>query len=127
MVSRRIEAARDLREAIHLLEHVLVECSIDDNGSVVLSGRRQLVERVSGLSVVVLPREHPPPHFHVVGSGINASFSVVDGSHIAGRISAAKCRAIQFWYKSARSLLIEAWNATRPANCPVGPIAKTDT
>jgi hypothetical protein len=87
-----------------------------------LSGNRQLVDRVNGLTITVFPREHPPPHFHIVGLGINASFSIFDGVHLTGDISPKQQKIVEFWYLRSRALLVRSWNETRPSNCPVGPI-----
>ncbi|WP_442952184.1 DUF4160 domain-containing protein [Paucibacter sp. KCTC 42545] len=98
------------------------DCEVDENGSVQFLGRKQLVDRIDGLTVVILPREHPPPHFHIVGRGVDASFSILDGTHLVGALTAKQRRAVAFWYERSKALLIRHWNETRPANCPVGPI-----
>jgi hypothetical protein len=85
---------------------------------------KALVGRVSGLRIVVYPREHPPPHFHVVAPGLNASFSILDGSPLEGELDAARLRLIQYWFRRSRPKLIAAWNAARPTDCPVGPIVE---
>ena len=100
------------------------DCEIESDGTLRLFGRKQLVDRVRGLTITVLPREHPPPHFHVVGQGVNASFSILDGTPLHGALNTKQLKAIDFWYPRSRALLIRSWNETRPSNCPVGPIAE---
>jgi hypothetical protein len=98
------------------------DCEIDEDGTVHLFGGRQLVDRIAGLTIAVLPREHPPPHFHVVGRGVNATFSILDGRHLTGELSPKQRQAVEFWYPRSRALLIRRWNETRPTDCPVGRI-----
>jgi hypothetical protein len=100
------------------------EVQFDDDGTLLLFGSKQHVDRINGLTIQVLPREHPPPHFHVIGPGINASFSILDGTHLAGDLSSKQRKAVEFWYPRSRPLLVHTWNQTRPSNCPVGPIAE---
>jgi hypothetical protein len=83
---------------------------------------RQLVARVRGLRIEIQSREHPPPHFHVRAPGLRVSFAIEDCRLLEGSISGRDRALIEWWYGHSRPLLIEVWNATRPADCPVGPI-----
>ena len=85
---------------------------------------RQLVARVDGLRIHVYAREHAPPHFHVVGSGVNATFSIADCSPLDGNLSGVNTRLVQYWYRRFRPKVVAAWNASRPTDCPVGPISE---
>ena len=58
----------------------------DARGYIVLE-RRHLVERKGNIKIEVYSNEHSPPHFHVKGSEINASFSIRDCELIDGSIS----------------------------------------
>lgn len=86
---------------------------------------RQLVERIGKLRIDIRPNEHPPPHFHVVGPDLDASFEIVSGELLAGDIRASDYQRIRYWHQSARTKLIQIWNATRPADCPVGAIKES--
>ena len=112
------------RSAILLARLMSADCEIDQNGTVHLFRRKELVERIAGLAVTVLPREHPPPHFHVVGPDVDATFSILDGAHLTGKLSSKERRAVAHWYPRSRDLLIRHWNQTRPSDCPVGPIVE---
>jgi hypothetical protein len=126
LLAQKIKAARSLEAAAYWLEFMLSdECEVLPNGSVIIYGRRHLVARVCGLQIEIHSREHPPPHFHVAGGGINASFSIADGSLVAGELSEKQRRVVMAWYKEGRSQLVSTWNATRPSSCPVGPINET--
>jgi hypothetical protein len=39
---------------------------------------KQLVSMQGGLRIEIYSNEHPPPHFHVKGGDINASFAIED-------------------------------------------------
>ena len=121
-----LRKSKSLERSAALLSGLISEeVAFDDDGTLLLVGSRQLLDRINGLTIVVLPREHPPPHFHVVGNGINASFSILDGMHLAGDVTSKQKRAIEFWYPRSRHLLVRTWNETRPTDCPVGPIVES--
>jgi len=70
---------------------------------------KELVGRVNGLSVYVYPKDHPPPHFHIRGGGIDAVFSIQDCSLLRGSVSPRHHALIKWWHLSARPLLQTAW------------------
>jgi len=123
LFDRMLRSCKTLEHSAMLLAGLMSkEVEFKESRTFQLSGNRQLVDRLNGLTITVLPREHPPPHFHVVGLGINASFSIFDGVHLTGDISPKQRKIIEFWYIRSRALLVLSWNETRPSNCPVGPI-----
>jgi hypothetical protein len=83
---------------------------------------RALVQRLGALDIIIQPREHAPPHFHVRLGAIDASFRIEDCSLLAGAIDGRSRLLIERWYRVGRSKLIRKWNETRPSDCPVGPI-----
>lgn len=85
---------------------------------------RQLVAQVHGLRIVVFAREHPPPHFHIAGGGIDATFSIVDCTHLEGKLGGRERALVEWWYLRSRSALISAWNESRPSDCSIGPVAE---
>jgi hypothetical protein len=80
------------------------------------------VDHVANLRIEIRSNEHPPPHFHVCGQGISASFSIEDGSLIAGKLTPTQSKKIQLWYKESKEKLVATWNRTRPDGCTVGLI-----
>lgn len=47
--------------------------------------------------------------------------SLIDNCEVlAGQVSAAEHKKIRLWHKEAKSLIIEAWDDTRPKDCQVG-------
>jgi hypothetical protein len=120
-IDRDIRAARGLQEQALLLERLLgmgVAVFGDDN----LIFIRQRLDTVNGLKIEIFPREHPPPHFHVSGNGVDATFTITDCTPVAGELQAKDLALVRWWHKRARQDLINTWNSTRPADCPVGPI-----
>ena len=119
-MAMRLAAACSLDELADPLEHLLT------GSYAVFRGRlrhiRVRVDQTCGLRIEVYPNEHPPPHFHVRGPGINASFTVEDCVHLSGDIDGRKRELIEWWHVRARDRLIAVWNRTRPTDCPVGAI-----
>lgn len=77
----------------------------------------------SGLTVHIFGREHPPPHVCVRHQGSSASFSIESGERLPkNKGLEAFDRNIKNWIFENQDLLVERWNATRPSDCPVGPI-----
>jgi hypothetical protein len=120
-IERRIRDAQSLTDAAAVLEELLSGgYSVWTDGS--LYNIRQLVERINGLRIEVYSDEHAPPHFHVSAPDIDAVFSVKEGAFIRGDIDGRNRRLIEWWYQRSREQIVAAWNATRPADCPVGPV-----
>ena len=122
LIDERTRQAKNLEEGAATLAILF-----SDGYNVLPDGRlyniKELVARTSGLTIHVYADEHPPPHFHVRGSDLDVSFSILDGEVTEGRIDGRRRRLVAWWYERSRPLLIETWNRTRPGNCPVGPIA----
>lgn len=81
---------------------------------------KQLVSMQGGLRIEIYSNEHPPPHFHVKGGDINASFAIEDCDLIAGALDGRRKALIEWWHKRSKNKLIEVWNVTRPSDCSVG-------
>ena len=110
-----------LEDLAHWLEAILHNpCGLwEDDGEEFLIEVRQLVDRLNGLKIEIYPDEHPPPHFHVVSPGANASFTIEDCRLLKGKIDPQDQRKVRFWHKHAKATLIECWNSTRPTDCVV--------
>ena len=120
-IERSIVEAHSLEEGATALARLLAGgFSVWTDGS--LYHVRELVAKVNGLRIRVFAREHPPPHFHVAGSNLDATFSIADCALIEGPIDSRNRRLVEWWYKRSRPLLVRAWNRTRPTDCPVGPL-----
>lgn len=79
-------------------------------------------KRFDKVRVEVRGDEHPPPHFHVVDGSRDASFRVDNGEYIVGDISRSLAKVIKSWFPGAMRVVAEAWNNSRPTDCPVGPV-----
>ena len=101
-------------------------CSISviEDGTTFVMEQKGIVDRVKGLTIVINPKEHPPPHFHVKYSGNNVSFVIEDCSLLAGNIGNRELAIVRYWHKYSKLKLIEKWDETRPTNCTVGFIIK---
>jgi hypothetical protein len=120
-IEQRATNAETLEDSAEVLEILLSGgFSVWEDGS--LYNTKQLVTRVKGLRIEVFAREHPPPHFHISGGGIDATFSITDCKHLEGKIEGRKKALVLWWYQQSRPTLIKAWNNSRPTDCPVGPI-----
>ncbi len=120
-IEDRVIKAKSLEESLEVLEMLLSSgYSVWEDGS--LYNIKQLVARVNGLKIEVFSREHPPPHFHISGGGIDATFSITDCEHLQGKIGGRERALVEWWHKRSKPTLVEAWNKSRPSDCPVGPI-----
>ncbi len=121
LLEREVRTASTLDESAYALARLLSSgLSVWQDGSLYFT--KQLVDRINGLKIEVYAREHPPPHFHVAGGGVDATFSLVDCAHIEGRISGREEALVRWWYERSRNVLVSAWNQSRPTDCPVGPV-----
>lgn len=77
-----------------------------------------------GLKMHIYADEHPPPHFHVKYNGEENSFRIDDATPLHPNGGLKKWfKNIKKWHKENKIELVSAWNSSRPADCPVGPIA----
>ena len=79
----------------------------------------ELVANLDGLRVQIFSREHPPPHFRVFYAGDTANFAIKDCTKLNGGLDKWE-RNIRRWHAAPKSDLIDVWDRTRPADCPVG-------
>lgn len=78
------------------------------------------VDRIRSIRIEVFSAEHAPPHFHVSGPDIDATFRVSDGSLLAGTISKKNRRVVESFFNKHRRKVVAVWNRTRPDGSPVG-------
>lgn len=108
-LERRIKNAATLEELVSVLEILF------NNGfSVWSDGRlyniKQLVAKVNGLNFEINSKEHAPPHFHVKGGDIDATFSINNGELLQGNIDGRRKALVGWWYTRSRDKLITVWN-----------------
>jgi hypothetical protein len=74
------------------------------------------VARLRGLRIRIYPRDHDPPHFHVVAPGINAKFAINNCSHLGGDLTHQQAKLVKWWFSNGGHLkLIQVWRQTRPS------------
>lgn len=123
LLERQVASSTTLDQATEALAALLSSgMSVLRDGSLYYT--KQLVARVNGLKIEVYAREHPPPHFHLTGGGVDATFSLTDCTHIEGRIASREKALVLWWYGWSRGILLRAWNDSRPTDCPVGPVTE---
>jgi hypothetical protein len=120
IIAHRIRQAHTLSDQAFILRMLFEYHSVWTDGR--LLSIRALVGYVNGLRIEIHPNEHPPAHFHVRSGEIDASFAIEDGRFLKGTIGAREQDLVKFWYRYSRPKLVQAWNETRPSDCPVGPI-----
>lgn len=81
-----------------------------------------VVSRFFGIAIYMYPGDHSPPHFHARYAGIDAQFSIADGSLIAGRPTRHMEKLVREWAQQHRTELLANWDLAI-AQQPVQPIA----
>lgn len=117
------------RDAVGLDESIAVLMRLLSDGYAVWDDGspysvKLLVASIKGLKIEVFSREHSPPHFHVSGNEIDATFSISECLHLDGKVSGREKRLIEWWHQRSRDQLITASNQSRPHDCNVGPFVK---
>lgn len=79
-----------------------------------------LVSFSDGYKMEIFADEHPPPHFRVMYKGDSNTYRIDDCKPMHGDALRRHYRWIRTWHAKNRTRLIEVWNTTRPADCPVG-------
>lgn len=120
-LEERAHNASSLEEAAEVLTALLTGSYYVRTDGTLLE-KKQRVDRIGKFSVHVRSNEHPPPHFHVIGADVNASFTLDDCTFMKGNLSDAEQKLVKKWFEMSRRVVVDAWNATRPSNCPVGPV-----
>ena len=73
------------------------------------------------LKIEIFADEHPPPHFRVKFKNKTANFSIKDCAPLNGdTVVKRNIKEIKKWWRDHKQDLIDTWNDSRPADCPVG-------
>jgi hypothetical protein len=101
-------------------------CSVwEQDGELILLEIKARVDKVSGMSIEIYPKEHAPPHFHVRSATVDASFRIDNCALLDGKIAKHDYNKIRYWHQHAKPILIERWNSLRPTQCVVGQYRET--
>lgn len=71
-------------------------------------------EPVHGLRILIHPNDHLPPHFHVEGGNIDASFTIEDCALIGGNVRSNELDLVRSFHQHARPLLRTRWENSGP-------------
>lgn len=108
-----LEAAKDLDDALRALTGLLSGgYSVWVDGNLIIT--KELVGQVHGLKLYIYADDHPPPHFHLRGSGLDASFAIDDCRCLRGKLPPRQYALIKWWHQRSRPLLVAAWRRLSP-------------
>jgi hypothetical protein len=111
----QIESAKGLDELAKPLNEL-----IDGPYRITPDGRlyfiKALVGRIGSLRLVIWPNDYPPPHFHVVGPDVEASFYIESCDRKDGSLDSSRLQKVRWWHTSAKRELLRVWNETRLAD-----------
>jgi hypothetical protein len=64
---------------------------------------------IDGISILMWPNDHNPPHFHVRFAGKTGKFDITTGRMIKGTINRRTAGKVERWIPANRTLLLQAW------------------
>lgn len=113
-IERCLEAAKDLDDALLALTGLLSGgYSVWVDGTLIFT--RELVGQVNGLKLYVYANDHPPPHFHLRGGGLDASFAIDDCRCLGSKPPPRRqYDLIKWWHQRSKPLLVAAWERLSP-------------
>ncbi len=79
---------------------------------------------VSGVRVIIYPKDHLPPHLHAKFAEHEAMISIVTGDVLEGSFPRAKLRAVQEWLAARREQVAYVWREIREMRYQGGLIDK---
>ena len=68
---------------------------------------------IDGISILMWPNDHDPPHFHVRFAGRTGKFDMATGQMIKGTINRRTIKKVQSWTIANQAMLLLAWNNLR--------------
>ncbi len=76
--------------------------------------KKERVEKINDLEVIIYTNDHNPPHFHVKtkDNKIDAKFLIETGEYIGGEIDTKNLKKIKAFYNSPKTKIIMqlVWN-----------------
>lgn len=79
------------------------------------------LERLDGVAIVMRYRDHPPPHVHLAGGGLNVSITIRDRAVLAGRMP-KRIDHVLHWIADHELELLAAWDDAQNAR-PIQPLS----
>jgi Domain of unknown function (DUF4160) len=69
---------------------------------------------IDGISILMWPNDHNPPHFHVRFAGKTGKFDIATGVMIKGTLNRKTVKKVRTWTIANQAMLLQAWNNFRP-------------
>lgn len=112
------EPSPELLAAIRALRLQLLIADTASQRQGLGNGLGRLLDRVGQLRIVIHPREHGVPHFHVeVRNGQDAAVYRIDTlERLEGKLPPKFERAVKQWGRTHQALLQSTWDSTRPTD-----------
>lgn len=115
-IEKEIIGAESVEDALPALE-----CLLSNGYNVWADGKlyfiKECVCRVNGLSLYIYPKDHPPPHFHIRGGGIDAGFCIENCCLLQCRIDPRHQTLIRWWLQRVKSKLEARWERLSVSSC----------
>jgi len=77
---------------------------------------------VSGVRIIIYPKDHLPPHLHAQFAGREAMISILTGDVLEGSLPRAQARAVQAWLARRRGQAAYVWREIRETRYQRGMI-----
>jgi hypothetical protein len=97
-------------------------CVFFDGAETLLLSGRAPAGSLQGLRIEFGPEGCAHSRFHILGPGVDASFTTADGTFLAGEANRRRIDLVRYWYHNAKPHLLRVWNATHSPNRSAGPI-----
>ena len=70
--------------------------------------RKERVDKIEGLEIIIYSRDHDPPHFHVKTKDktIDAKFLIETGEYLSGQINPKNLKRIRAFYLSPKTRIV---------------------
>ena len=70
--------------------------------------RKERVDKIEGLEIIIYSRDHHPPHFHVKTKDktIDAKFLIETGEYVSGQIDSKNLKRIKAFYLSPKTKIV---------------------
>lgn len=75
--------------------------------------KKERVEKIGDLEIIIYTNDHNPPHFHVKTKerNVDAKFLIETGEYLSGEIDSKNLKKIKAFYLSPKAkILMEIWN-----------------
>ena len=79
---------------------------------------------VSGVRIIIYPKDHLPPHLHAKFAEHEAMISIVTSDVLEGSLPRAKLRAVQEWLAARREQVAYVWREIHEMRYQGGMIDK---